>query len=167
MSSPKVIVNILLTGTKILGKAFLEAGRQAVKNAKSSPAGVMGGDAAGVGHANSGSATDQLTRHHRMTLDEAQLILNVKRGDTLEQVMKNYEHLFKINSPPPPAPKPTTPGKQALTFHSHYLQSKVFRARERLQAEYKIPEAAADATATKGPTNPPGTPVDPPQSGTP
>ena len=144
----------------------------------------MGGDAAGVSNANTGSATDQLTRHHRMTLDEAQLILNIKRGDTLEQTLKvftrsylpitlfisfpkNYEHLFKINSPPPPQPKPTTPGRQTLTFHSHYLQSKVFRARERLEAEFKIPEAATDATATKGPTNPPGSPVDPPQSGAP
>lgn len=48
----------------------------------------MGGDAAGVGHANSTSPTDQLTRHHRMTVDEAQLILNVKSGDSMEQVMK-------------------------------------------------------------------------------
>jgi len=48
----------------------------------------MGNDAAGVGHANSGSPTDQLTRQHRMTLDEAQLILNVKRTDSLEQVLK-------------------------------------------------------------------------------
>lgn len=64
----------------------------------------MGGDAAGVGHANSGSATDQLTRHHRMTLDEAQLILNVKRGDTLEQAMKvftsSYIRLSQFNSLP-------------------------------------------------------------------
>lgn len=48
----------------------------------------MGTDAAGVGHANSGSPTDQLTRHHRMTLDEAQLILNVKKGDEIEKILK-------------------------------------------------------------------------------
>lgn len=48
----------------------------------------MGGDAAGVGHATSSSLTDRLTRQHRMTLDEAQLILNVKREDTIEAILK-------------------------------------------------------------------------------
>lgn len=48
----------------------------------------MGNDVAGVGNANSGSATDHLTRQHRMTLDEAQLILNVKRETPMEQIMK-------------------------------------------------------------------------------
>lgn len=54
----------------------------------------MGNDAAGVGHANSGSATDQLTRQHRMTLDEAQLILNVKRETPMEQIMKVHLSLL-------------------------------------------------------------------------
>lgn len=88
-----------------MGKAFFEAGRQAVKSehlsrfelhsliipapdAKNSPAAAMGVEAAGVGHANSGSPTDQLTRHHRMTLDEAQLILNVKKDDEIEKILK-------------------------------------------------------------------------------
>lgn len=53
----------------------------------------MGNDAAGVSHATSSSLTDQLTRQHRMTLDEAQLILNVKRGDEMQQVLK-VTHLF-------------------------------------------------------------------------
>jgi len=59
-----------------------------ISDAKNSPQAAMGTDAAGVGHATSGSPTDQLTRQHRMTLDEAQLILNVKRGEVLEAVMK-------------------------------------------------------------------------------
>ncbi|KAF5322752.1 hypothetical protein D9619_001826 [Psilocybe cf. subviscida] len=147
MSSPKAIVQIFLTGSRILGKAFLEAGRQAVKNAKASPAGAMGNDASGVGHANTGSPTDQLTRSHRMTVDEASLILNAKKGDTMEQILKNYEHLFKINSPPPPPEKGAKPaaGKKTLAYYSHYLQSKVVRARERLEAESKLAEAPADA----------------------
>ena len=52
----------------------------------------MGSDVAGVGNATSASPTDQLTRQHRMTLDEAQLILNVKRGDPMEQVLKVRPH---------------------------------------------------------------------------
>lgn len=43
---------------------------------------------AGVGNASSGSMTDQLTRQHRMTLDEAHLILNVKRGEEMDNVLK-------------------------------------------------------------------------------
>ena len=45
-------------------------------------------DAAGIGRATSGSITDTLTRDHRMTLDEAHLILNVKRGDSMEGVIE-------------------------------------------------------------------------------
>jgi hypothetical protein len=56
-------------------------------DAKHRPAAAMSGDAEGVGHATSGSRTDLLTRQHRMTIDEAHLILNVKRGGTLEAVM--------------------------------------------------------------------------------
>ncbi|KAH9485352.1 Mitochondrial import inner membrane translocase subunit tim16 [Psilocybe cubensis] len=164
MASPKAIIQIFITGTRILGKAFWEAGRQAAKNARSSPAAAMGNDSAGVGHATSGSPTDQLTRQHRMTLDEAQLILNVKRGDDMKQILKNYEHLFKANSPPPPPEKPV-PGKKAVApTHSHYLQSKVFRARERIEAEMKIAEAPKETPAT-GPNPHTNHPPDPPHAG--
>lgn len=88
-----------------MGKAFYEAGKQAVKStltnlclnpsltnvfqdAKHRPAGAAGGDISGVENAKTGSITDTLTREHRMTLDEAQLILNVKRNDGLEQTLK-------------------------------------------------------------------------------
>ena len=56
----------------------------------------MGGDASGVGHANSGSATDNLTRQHRMTLDEAQLILNVKRDEEMESILKVCRFLLDL-----------------------------------------------------------------------
>ncbi|KAF8161046.1 Pam16-domain-containing protein [Crassisporium funariophilum] len=165
MASPKVLVQIFITGSRILGKAFFEAGRQAVKNAKHSPQGVMGHDAAGVGHATSGSPTDQLTRQHRMTLDEAQLILNVKRGETMEQIMKNYQHLFKANSPAPKPDKPLTAKQASLPSNSHYLQSKVFRARERIEAESKIPEASHENPKNPGANlgaSSPSSPPDPP-----
>jgi hypothetical protein len=45
-----------------------------------------GGEAAGMDNATTGSTTDQMTRTHRMTLDEAHLILNVKRGEIMEKV---------------------------------------------------------------------------------
>jgi import inner membrane translocase subunit TIM16 len=80
--------------------------------------------------------------------------------------LQNYEHLFKINSPPP---KPEQPAavKQTQIYHSLYLQSKVFRALERLEAEVKLAsqEAAqksAEATSTQPPPPPPP-PESPPQ----
>lgn len=68
---------------------------------------------------------------------------------------QNYEHLFQANSPPAPTPTdpaaatetatppPTKKGKAAAPTtitHSHYLQSKVYRALERLEAERKLGE---------------------------
>ncbi|KIJ67751.1 hypothetical protein HYDPIDRAFT_107238 [Hydnomerulius pinastri MD-312] len=153
MSAPKIIVQIVLTGAQIFGKALFEAGRQAVKNAKHTPQGALGSDVAGVRNATSGSATDKLTREHRMTLDEAHLILNIKRGEAMENVLKNYEHLFKVNSPKPAPDPPATgarTGKQpAPPTHSHYLQSKVVRARERIEAETRIAQEDVSVEAAK------------------
>ena len=59
-----------------------------LSDARHSPQGVIGNDVAGVGHATSSSITDQLTRQHRMTLDEAYLILNAKREEPSEQILK-------------------------------------------------------------------------------
>ena len=58
-----------------------------------------------------------------MSLEEAKQILNVEKLD-LETVKKNYEHLFNVND--------KTKGG------SFYLQSKVFRAKERLDQEMKL-----------------------------
>ncbi|CAE6472322.1 unnamed protein product [Rhizoctonia solani] len=158
MSSPRAIIQIVMVGAQILGKAFLEAGRQAARNARHRPAGGVEGEAAGLGNATSGSLTDKLTREHRMTTDEAQLILNVKRDAPLEEIVKRYEALFKQNSPPPPpeSGSAAAKSKKAPTpAWSHYLQSKVVRARERLEAEAKVAaedgpnKEAAEANETK------------------
>ncbi|KAJ3514628.1 hypothetical protein NLJ89_g2272 [Agrocybe chaxingu] len=164
MASPRAIVQIFIAGSRILGKAFLEAGKQAVKNAKSAPQAAIGHDAAGVGHANSGSVTDQLTRQHRMTLDEAQLILNVKKSDLMKQITKNHQHLFKANSPPPKPEKPLT-AKQMPPFHSHYLQSKVVRALERIEAEMKATQPEAVEVEPKSHAPEASTPPPDPPSG--
>ncbi len=98
-----------------------------------------------------------------MTLDEAKLILNLKQdvsaaglsggeGKTvLEQVresmVKSYDHLFATNAPP--APK----GQKGGGAGSFYIQSKVVRARERIEAEWSLLDAAkkpeADAAETR------------------
>ncbi|KAI0305647.1 Pam16-domain-containing protein, partial [Multifurca ochricompacta] len=130
-SAPKLIIQILITGTQIFGKALLEAGRQAAKSICKTPS--TGGDRVGCrgcGECHDRSLTDRLTREHRMTLDEAHLILNAKRGDKIEQIVQNYEHLFKANGPAEAPPK-AAPAVAAV--RSHYLQSKVVRARERIE----------------------------------
>lgn len=99
-----------------------------------------------------------------MTLDEARLILNVKREEPFEAIVRNYDHLFKANSPPPPPEGPIT-AKARRAFHSHYLQSKVVRAKERLESEQRISEEAADSTKadnSEGPSPPPPNPPPPP-----
>lgn len=57
-----------------------------------------------------------------MTLEEAQQILNTNKLDP-DEVLKNYEHLFDVND--------------KAKGGSFYLQSKVFRAKERIDEELK------------------------------
>lgn len=107
-----------------------------------------------------GAPSDMLTRAHRMTLDEAKMILNIRQDvsaatvqkqggitDTLRKELEdNYERLFAINAPP--APKGKTGGGQG----SFYMQSKVVRARERIEEEWKLlQQAAKEATENSPP----------------
>ena len=65
-----------------------------------------------------------------MTLEEAKQILNLTNEDFLgsnasrEKLLKNYDHLFSVNDR-------TKEG-------SFYLQSKVFRAKERIDQEIQL-----------------------------
>ena len=78
--------------------------------------------------------------------------------------LQHYEHLFKANSPQPAKKAPTKPApgqkQPPLPAHSHYVQSKVVRARERIEAELKageeptVPPPTADAPGAT-PNNPP------------
>lgn len=61
-----------------------------------------------------------------MTLEEAHQILNVDKLDP-EEINKSYEHLFAVND--------------KAKGGSFYLQSKVFRAKERLDEELKSVKA--------------------------
>ncbi|KAI8841045.1 mitochondrial import inner membrane translocase subunit Tim16 [Chytriomyces cf. hyalinus JEL632] len=71
-----------------------------------------------------------------MSLDEASMILNLKKsaGDVhavgREELLKRYDHLFKVNDP--------------AEGGSFYLQSKVFRAKERLEMELDRAQAPSD-----------------------
>lgn len=105
--------------------------------------------AAGARGGTSASPTNALTLSHRMTVDEAKLILNLKSDVPVaghkggvpsavrEELAEHYERLFQINAPP--APKGKTGGGSG----SFYVQSKVVRARERIEAEWKLLEEAS------------------------
>lgn len=62
-------------------------GNTCFTDAKHRPQGAIG-EVEGVGNATTGSVTDKLTREHRMTLDEAHLILNTKRGEAVERILQ-------------------------------------------------------------------------------
>lgn len=120
-----------------------------------------------------------------MTLEEAQLILNVKKGDSMEKIaevslhdsfcsmyerenhradrltrFQNYERIFKANArPDPPAATDAAAKAKAASgrrnkppavVYSHYLQSKVFRALERIKAESSGEAAAEGVAAAEG-----------------
>jgi mitochondrial import inner membrane translocase subunit TIM16 len=72
--------------------------------------------------------------HSGMTLEEAQQILNVDKLDP-EEAQKRYEHLFATND--------------KSKGGSFYLQSKVFRAKERIDEELKSAKKGIDEKAEK------------------
>ncbi|KAI8819237.1 Pam16-domain-containing protein [Fimicolochytrium jonesii] len=113
VNAAKLITQIVLTGTQIFGRAFVEAWKQAAKN------GAQNAAAAGTGRA----GQDAATRKTGISVEEAAQILNVDRQASAEEMLKSYEHLFKQNDP-----------KSGGSF---YLQSKVFRAKERLELDLK------------------------------
>ncbi|GAA54781.1 mitochondrial import inner membrane translocase subunit Tim16 [Clonorchis sinensis] len=69
-----------------------------------------------------------------MSLDEAKQILNVRDINDAEALRKNYDHLFSVNA--------------KEKGGSLYLQSKVFRAKERIDEELQF-EQATKNTASK------------------
>ncbi|ODV93945.1 hypothetical protein PACTADRAFT_72055 [Pachysolen tannophilus NRRL Y-2460] len=106
----RLVVQVILTGAKVFGRAFTEAYRQA---------------AATTTKASASQATK--VADNQITLDEASKILDVDtKGLSRDIVDKKYDYLFNINS--------------KENGGSFYLQSKVYRAAERLKAELQAAE---------------------------
>ncbi|CAD6581046.1 MAG: hypothetical protein TREMPRED_002916 [Tremellales sp. Tagirdzhanova-0007] len=74
-----------------------------------------------------------------MSLEEANMILNVKKEESMEVIQRHYDEIFSANGPPPEPPRPpATSGVKKPSpkpIYSHYMQSKVYRALERIKAE--------------------------------
>jgi import inner membrane translocase subunit TIM16 len=112
----------VVTGARVLGRAVTEAWKQAQASANYARAQAKN---------NPGAANTFAS--HGLTLDEACKILNVKPPQAgkanLEDVTERFKRLFDVNDP-----------KKGGSF---YLQSKILRARERIESEVRQAEEKA------------------------
>ncbi|KAF6123760.1 coronin 7 [Phyllostomus discolor] len=109
----KYLAQIIVMGAQVVGRAFARALRQEFAASRAAA------DARGrAGHQS--AAASNLSG---LSLQEAQQILNVSKLNP-KDIQKNYEHLFKVND--------------KSVGGSFYLQSKVVRAKERLEEELRI-----------------------------
>ena len=124
----RIITQIVFTGTRVLGRAFAEAFRQAAASSQHSRA--AGANASSPATANNLASSG-------LTLDEACKILNVKPpqgGKTdMNNVMEKFKTMFDKNDP--------TKGG------SFYLQSKILRARQRIELEVREAAEALEREA--------------------
>ena len=87
----KLIAQLVVMGTQIVGRAFMDAYRQAAANAGKNAgarAAAAGSGAGGVSSAAGGQAINELTRKTGISLEEAINILNVVRTTALEELEK-------------------------------------------------------------------------------
>lgn len=113
----RLITQVVIVGTRVLGRAFAEAYKQAAASSQYQRAQAKAG----------GGASGRASVSTGMTLEEACKILNVKPPQNgqanMEEVMERFKRLFDNNDP-----------KKGGSF---YLQSKILRARERIEAEVR------------------------------
>ncbi|XP_073409646.1 coronin-7-like isoform X4 [Dendrobates tinctorius] len=110
----KYLAQILVMGAQVVGRAFTRALRQ--EFAASRAAAEARGGRAGKESAAASSLSG-------ISLQEAQQILNVSKLEP-DEIQTKFDHLFKVND--------------KAAGGSFYLQSKVVRAKERLDQELQI-----------------------------
>lgn len=103
---------------------------QASQAAAKARQGTAGGGGSG------GSRTAAENMRLGMSLEEARQILNVNPESPPDEVQKRFDHLFMIND--------------KAKGGSFYIQSKVYRAKERLDEDFKQ-QTVSDATAPEEP----------------
>ncbi|KAJ2472835.1 mitochondrial import inner membrane translocase subunit TIM16, partial [Coemansia sp. RSA 2131] len=103
MSAPKAIIQMLLSGTRIAGRAFGDAYKQALANSAAARA--------AAGNMKAVTDGDKMTQASGITVDESTKILNIKDIHDKEELTKKFVHHFEANDP-----------KKGGTL---YLQSKV------------------------------------------
>jgi len=100
----------------VVGKAFANAVRQEIR---------LSQEAAKARGSQSNTAQAAETARLGMTIEEAKQILNVE-NIAKEEIEKSYQHLFDVND--------------KAKGGSFYIQSKVVRAKERLDQEVILSE---------------------------
>nr|CCA26587.1 conserved hypothetical protein [Albugo laibachii Nc14] len=105
----RIVAQIIVMGTGVLTRAFVQAYRQAVHNASN-------------GNIASAAAKAPLRKKNEMPIQQAREILNFPPNSTPspEEVQKQFERYLKANDP--------------STGGSYYLQSKIHTAKETLSA---------------------------------
>ncbi|KFK35163.1 hypothetical protein AALP_AA5G247300 [Arabis alpina] len=105
----KILANLIVMGTGILGRAFFQAYRQALANASKTGAAQ--------------EAMQNAVRKGAKAINEAEArqILGVTEKTSWEEILQKYDKLFENNA-------------KAGSF---YLQSKVHRAKECLEVVYR------------------------------
>lgn len=133
----RAFVQVIITGAQVFGRAFTEAYRQAAaQSAKTATSTAT----------RKGSASAE---YGGITLDESCKILNIEDENNLntDKINKNYEYLFHVNDKDKGG--------------SFYLQSKIYRAAERLK--WEIAEIEKEAAANKEPKTANAPPPPPPE----
>ncbi|XP_028166311.1 mitochondrial import inner membrane translocase subunit tim16 [Ostrinia furnacalis] len=122
----KYIAQIIVLGAQVVGRAFARALKQEIA-ASQEAAKRAGGGPEGARRAAANASTG-------VTLEEAMQILNLDKLDP-EKIQKNYEHLFSVND--------------KAKGGSFYLQSKIVRAKERIDAEFKQKQSKEEQSRPK------------------
>ncbi|KAI0129656.1 Pam16-domain-containing protein [Xylariales sp. AK1849] len=129
----RLVTQVVIIGSRVVSRAFVEAYKQAQASSNYQRAQAK---------INPNAASAQASINSSMTLTEACNILNVKPPQggkaNMEDVMERFKKLFDVNDP--------------QKGGSFYLQSKVLRARERIEAEIKpaMEKAAQEAEIKEG-----------------
>lgn len=126
----KYLVQIIILGGQAVGRAFAKALKQEIQ-ASQEAAKRAGGGQQGQNRAAANARTG-------MTLEEAKQILNIEEMKP-EEIQKKFEHLFAMN--------------EKAKGGSFYLQSKVFRAKERIDQELTENVAKTKDSRTPPPEN--------------
>ncbi|MED6242014.1 mitochondrial import inner membrane translocase subunit TIM16 [Ataeniobius toweri] len=122
----KYLAQIVVMGVQVVGRAFARALRQE----------YAASQAAAQARGRTGQQSAAASSISGMSLQEAQQILNISTLSP-EEIQKNYEHLFKAN--------------EKSVGGSFYLQSKVVRAKERLDEELNIQKQEQNQQSQQNP----------------
>uniref|UniRef100_A0A0B7AJE5 Presequence translocated-associated motor subunit PAM16 n=1 Tax=Arion vulgaris TaxID=1028688 RepID=A0A0B7AJE5_9EUPU len=109
----KYLVQIVIAGTQVVGRAFARALKQEYAASQQAAQNAGGGR-----HGARKAAADTVSG---MTLQEAKQVLNIADINDVDKLQQSYDHLFEAND--------------KSKGGSLYIQSKIVRAKERIEME--------------------------------